>query len=130
MTVVPELRNAYLEDFGLMAVKGPASVLVLVDIETGRQYLGESLLGVQLRAPGGGPLPQPSIAPSVAPSPVPNITPVITPTLEPGGLWQLPEDDPKPGLLSSPFIYLTVGMFLFAWLGYAVVAIARRLRLR
>jgi hypothetical protein len=124
--VVPELRNAYLEDFGLMAVTGPAEVLVLVDIGTGRQYLGEGLLGVQLRAPGGGPLPKPS----VAPSPAGTITPVISPASEPGGLWQLPNEDPKPGLLSSPFVYLVAGMFLFAWVGYAVVAVTRRFRLR
>jgi len=36
MEVVPEVRNAYLKDLGLLAVKGPAGVLVLVDIETGR----------------------------------------------------------------------------------------------
>jgi len=36
MEVVPELRNAHVKVLGLLAVKGPAGVLVLVDIETGR----------------------------------------------------------------------------------------------
>jgi hypothetical protein len=66
MSVVPELRNAYLEDLGLMAVDNGSGVLVLVDIETGRQYIGQGMLGAQLRAPGRGPIPSPSISPEGA----------------------------------------------------------------
>jgi hypothetical protein len=42
---VPELRNTYHKDLGLMAVDDGNGVLVLVDIETGRQYIGQGLLG-------------------------------------------------------------------------------------
>jgi hypothetical protein len=59
MSVVPELRNAYLKDLGLMAVDNGSGVLVLVDIETGRQYIGHGLLGAQLRAPVGDPSHRP-----------------------------------------------------------------------
>jgi len=141
MSVVPELRNAYLEDLGLMAVEEPIGVLVLIDIETGRRYLGEGLLGTQLRAPGGGPLPSPSVVPgadetmsSLPPSPTPdpggNATGPVSLPSEPGGLWQLPREDSERPLLSSPFIYLGAGLFLLAWVGYAVLAIARRFRPR
>jgi len=140
MFVVPELRNAYLEDLGLMAVEEPMGVLVLVDIETGRRYLGEGLLGAQLRAPGGDPLPSPSVAPDgtitslTSPDPAPgrdgNATGVVALPTGPGGLWELPREDSKRPLLSSPFIYLGAGLFLLAWVGYAVLAIARRFRPR
>lgn len=142
MSVVPELRNAYLEDLGLVAVEGPAGILVLVDIETGRQYLGEDLLGAQLRTPGGGPLPSPSAPPDpggtitslIPPSPAPaqdgNVGGVTSRPSEPGGLWELPPEDSKRPLFSSPFIYLGAGLFLMAWVGYAVLAIARRLHPR
>jgi hypothetical protein len=66
MSVVPEFRNAYLKDLGLMAVDNGNGVLVLVDIKTGRQYIGQGMLGAQLRAPGGGPIPSPSISPEEA----------------------------------------------------------------
>lgn len=54
MSVVPELRNAYLKDLGLMAVDNGSGILVLVDIETGRQYIGQGMLGAQLRGPRWG----------------------------------------------------------------------------
>lgn len=132
MDVAPSLRNAYLADFGLMAVKGPVGVLVLVDIETGRQYVGQGRLGTQLRAPGGGPLPEPSIAPQ------PEVAAGIAAATGPGlnfninqrpGLGLAPatgESDSR-GLL-TPGIYLVAALFLVAWGGYAAVALVRRLR--
>ncbi len=39
---------------------------VLVDIETGRQYIAQGILGVQLWALDGGPIPSPSISPEEA----------------------------------------------------------------
>ena len=68
MSVVPELRNAYLKDLGLMAVDDGNGVLVLVDIENGRQYIGQGLLGTRLRTPGAGPIPSPSISRNRRPS--------------------------------------------------------------
>ena len=134
MSAALPLRNAYLEDLGLMAVKGPAGVLVLVDLETGRQYIGQGRSGAQLRAPGCWPLPSPSISPEEAaaqmwaeaelsaeqlaaesPSPGAEIPPL-------GGRWEAPADGRIGGL------YVVAALFLLAWLGYAAVAVGRRLR--
>lgn len=133
MSVVPQLRNAYLKDFGLRAVKGSAGVLVLVDIETGRQYIGHDLLGAQLRAPGGGPLPSPSISPEEAAAQMwadaEANTMGASPSPEPGGLWKV-QDHPDNGWLSSPGLYVGVGLFLVAWVGWGALALGRRLRPR
>ena len=132
MSVVPQLRNAYLKDLGLMAVNGSGGVLVLVDIETGRQYIGHGLLGVQLRAPGGGPLPSPSISPEEAAAQMwaqAEAHAAASPTPEPGGLWKV-QDHPDRSWLSSPGLYVGVALFLLAWMGWGAVAVGRRLRLR
>jgi hypothetical protein len=132
MSVVPQLRNAYLKDLGLMAVKGATGILVLVDIETGRQYIDDDLMGEQLRAPGGGPLPSPSISPEEAAAQMwaqAEAHPVATPSPEPGGLWKV-QDHPDRGLLSSPGLYVGAALFLLAWVGWGAVAIGRRLRPR
>jgi hypothetical protein len=133
MSVVPQLRNAYLKDLGLMAVKGSAGVLVLVDIETGQQYIGQGLLGAQLRAPGGGPLPSPSITPEEAAAQMWADAEAnragASPSPEPGGLWKV-QDHPDKGWLSSPGLYVGVALFLMAWLGWGAVAVGRRLRPR
>ncbi len=124
MSLMPELRNAYLEDLGLMAVEAPTGVLVLVDIETGRQYVGNGHLGAQLRAPGGGPLPLPSMSPGQADVVAEAST---TPSPPLGGLWQVPADRPERGLV-TPGLYVGAGLFLIAWAAYAVIAVVRRLR--
>jgi len=132
MSVVPQLRNAYLKDLGLMAVKGSAGVLVLVDLETGRQYIGHGLLGAQLRAPGGGPLPSPSISPEEAAAQMwanANGQAAATPSPQPGGLWKV-QDHPEKGLLYSPGLYVGAVLFLVAWVGWGAVALGRRLRPR
>ena len=128
MSVVPELRNAYLKDLGLMAVDNGSGVLVLVDIETGRQYIGQGMLGAQLRAPGGGPIPSPSISPEEAAAQMWADAARTAATLgpAPGGLWELP----KQGGLISPGLYVAAALFLFAWVGFAAVAVRRRLRAR
>jgi hypothetical protein len=132
MSVVPQLRNAYLKDLGLMAVKGSAGVLVLVDIETGLQYIGHGLLGTQLRAPGGGPLPSPSISPEEAAAQMwaqADAHAAATPSPEPGGLWKI-QDHPDRDLLSAPGLYVGAALFLLAWVGWGAVALGRRLRPR
>jgi len=64
---------------------------VLVDIETGRQYI-EGMLGAQVRAPGGGPIPSPSISPEEAAAQMWTEAARAAPTTSPapGGLWELP----------------------------------------
>lgn len=137
MEVAPPLRNAYLSDFGLMAVKGPVGALVLVDIETGRQYVGQGRLGTQLRAPGGGPLPEPTVPePSIEPQPA--VAAGIAAATGPGLNFSTNQ---RPGLglapatgrsnsrgLLTPGVYLVAALFLVAWGGYAVVALMRRRR--
>ena len=70
-----------------MAVDDGSGVLVLVDIETGRQYIGQGMLGAQLRAPGGGPIPSPSISPEEAAAQMwaDAARTAATPSLAPGG---------------------------------------------
>lgn len=63
---VPELRNGYLGDLGHMVAMGPNGVEVLVDIETGRQVVGQGHLGRPITAPGGGPLEAPAVSPDEA----------------------------------------------------------------
>ncbi len=137
--VAPALRNAYLADFGLMAVNGPNDVLVLVDIETGKQYIGQGHLGTQLRAPGGGPLPEPVLpepiidtqiqaeaqgAVAAATGPGFNFTSNGSP-----GLGLAPATgESNDHVLLTPGIYLVGLMFVLAWGGYAVVAVIRRIR--
>jgi hypothetical protein len=130
MEAVPALRNVYLKDLGLRAVKGPTGVLVLVDIQTGRQVLGHGMLGALVRAPGGGPLPSPAISPEDPADASRADISAVPPTPDPlPGPWKIPgKNDPNRGLLSSPFVLLGPGLFLFAWSGYALVALKRRLR--
>jgi hypothetical protein len=45
-----------------------------------------------------------------------------TPSPAPGGLWELPE---QRGLI-SPGLYVAAALFLFAWVGFAAVAVGRR----
>ena len=52
-----ELRNAYLADLGHMIAIRSDGAEVLVDVGTGRQIISRDLLGMPIRAPGGGPLP-------------------------------------------------------------------------
>ncbi len=131
MSVVPPLRNAYLKDLGLMAVDSGNGVLVLVDIKTGRQYIGHGLLGTQLRAPGGGPIPPPSISPEEAAAQMwaeaARVAEAANPT--PGGLWKLPNEDHSHALM-TPGLLVTAALFLFAWVGFAALSVGRRLRTR
>ncbi len=129
MSVVPPLRNAYLEDLGLMAVDSGNGVLVLVDIKTGRQYLGHGLLGTQLRAPGGGPIPSPSISPEEAAAQMwaEAARAAAAASPPPGGLWKLPHEDHSHGLM-TPGLLVTAVLFLFAWVGFAALWVGRRLR--
>ena len=45
-----------------------------------------------------------------------------TPSPAPGGLWELPD---QRGLI-SPGLYVAAALFLFAWVGFAAVALGRR----
>jgi hypothetical protein len=129
MSVVPPLRNAYLKDLGLMAVDNGNGVLVLVDIQTGRQYIGHGLLGGQLRAPGGGPIPSPSISPEEAAAQMwETARAAAAASPAPGGLWKLPGDHGH-GLM-TPGLLVTAALFLLAWVGFAVLSVSRRLRAR
>jgi hypothetical protein len=135
----PELRNAYLADLGHMIAARPDGVEVLVDVATGRQIVSRYRLGIPIRAPGGGPLPVPSISPEEAAA----------------QMWEdvgLDPDDPEaralaappanglprntdPGAsggdgdgLLSPGLFLVAGAFLVSWLGFAAVMVLRRVR--
>lgn len=140
MGAVPELRNAYLKDLGLMAVKGPAGVLVLVDIETGRQVIGQGRLGTQLRAPGGGPLPKPAVSPEEAAAQMWAQAAAVSGPRGPGFNFST-DDRPGFGLapaigeshgrgLLTPGVYLVGLSFVIAWGGYAVASVIRRMRVR
>jgi hypothetical protein len=119
------IRNGYLRDVGHMAVQLPSGGLVLVDVASGRQVLGQGRLGALLRAPGGGPLPSstpPTFERPAAPSPSP------VPQPRGGGL----EVTTREGAWSrlAPGIALVIGLFAVAWIGSALVAVGRRARRR
>jgi hypothetical protein len=138
--VFPELRNAYLRDIGLTAVEDQRGVLILVDIETGRQYFDGETLGGQVLAPGGKPLPIPSISPEEAaaqmwenagidpddPNPIENLA-AGRPQGPTGPGFNFDTDDPSQGLF-TPGVYLVLAAFLIAWMGYGVVTAVRRFR--
>jgi hypothetical protein len=135
-----ELRNAYLADLGDMIAVRSDGLEVLVDIETGRQIIGRDLLGVPIRAPGGAPLPTPSISPEDAaaqmwedagidpndldPNPIAAASPPGAPT---GRGLNAQTISANQGLL-TPGVYLVGAAFLASWLGFAAVMMARRLR--
>lgn len=133
----PELRNAYLADLGRMVAVRSDGVEVLVDIETGRQVTGRDSLGTAVRAPGGGPLPTPSISPEeeaarmweavgIDPDdPLQDEAP--QPGAGPGGPGFDFNTDEAPGWLDGPGAYLILAAFMIAWLGYAAVFLLRRL---
>jgi hypothetical protein len=136
----PELRNPYLADLGRMIATRPDGMEVLVDLETGRQVISRSELGIPLRAPGGGPLPTPSISPEEAAAQMwedagidpddPNpgqIEAAGRPEAPTGPGFNFETEEPPQGLL-TPGLYLVLGAFLIAWMGYALVAAARRFR--
>jgi hypothetical protein len=119
------IRNGYLRDVGHMAVQLPGGGLVLVDVATGRQVLGQGRLGALLRAPGGGPLPSPT-SPAFEPLAAPTPSAVPQP---PGGGLEVTE---RPAAWSrlELGIALVMGLFAVAWIGYASVAVGRRSRRR
>jgi hypothetical protein len=138
----PELRNAYLGDLGRMIAVRPDGAEVLVDLDTGLQVIGQDKLGIPIRAPGGAPLPTPSISPEEAaanmwedvgvdpgdpdPGQVSAADQQGKPT-GPGFNFDLEPEKPSQGLL-TPGLYLVAGGFLIAWLGFATVIAARRFR--
>jgi hypothetical protein len=124
MSIGLQIRNAYLKDLGKIAVVRPDGVLVLVDLETGRQILGKGMLGVPLTAPGGGPLPSPSPV-GIAPSPAPGSMTLSPPR---GGVPALPP--PTDGIPLLAGAVLIGGLLAIAWAGYAVVALGRGVRSR
>ncbi len=116
-----DIRNAYLQDLGHMAVLTDDGRLVLIDIETGREVRGHGMLGGLIRAPGGGPLASPSALPSPMTSPVPDELRQppgggIDVTVLEGDWTQI-----KIGLL------LVVGLFGIAWIGFGLILVGRRL---
>jgi len=136
----PELRNAYLADLDLMIAVRPDGLEVLVDLETGRQVIGQDRLGMPITAPGGGPLPTPSISPEEAAAqmweeagidpddPNPSQTEAAgRPEAPTGPGFNFETDEPSQGLL-TPAVYLVFGAFLAAWVGYVVVVAGRRFR--
>lgn len=143
MLEYPELRNPYLADLGHMIAVRPDGVEVLVDIETGRQVLDEDTLGGQVTAPGGGPLPTPSISPDEAAAQMwedagidPN-----DPNPNPGEIRELAgrnvptgpgsfglRDEHPPQTLFTPAVYIILGAFALTWVGYAVVMLLKRVR--
>jgi hypothetical protein len=138
----PRFRNAYLADIGHMIAVRPDGAEVLVDIATGRQVIARDTLGIPIRAPGGAPLPIPSISPQETagqmweaagidpndPNPGQDTSAerAAGPT-GPGFDFELESDEPSSGLL-TPGLYLVVGAFLISWFGYAAVATIRRFR--
>ncbi|HEX9123777.1 MAG TPA: hypothetical protein VF984_10575 [Actinomycetota bacterium] len=148
MDAIPPLRNAYLKDLGLMAVDNGNGILVLVDLKTGKQYMGHGRLGAQLRAPGGGPLPVPDISPEEAAAqmwaqaelaggtvPVgsdtipsgPGLNFTVQPTQGPLRPALATGDEPHHGLL-SPGLLVMAAFFGLAWVGFAVKMVVQRLR--
>ncbi len=133
MLAVPKLRNAYLGDLGLMAVEGPTGIMVLLDLETGRQYLGQGLLGAQLRGPGGGPLPEPEVSPHDGTADMgeraedPAAVEIQRVPSGPG--LNVSSKEPQRGLITQG-LYLVIALFALAWAGFVVKAIARRIHSR
>lgn len=136
----PELRNPYLADIGRMIATRPDGMEVLVDLETGRQVISRGQLGIPLRAPGGGPLPTPSISPEDAAAQMWEEAGVDPDDPDPGRAvaaerpqgpsgpgFNFETDEPSQGLL-TPGVYLVLGAFLIAWVGYGAVVIARHVR--
>lgn len=138
----PELRNAYLGDLGRMIAVRPDGAEVLVDLETGLQVIGQDKLGIPIRAPGGAPLPSPSISPEEAAASMWEDVGVNPDDPDPGQVsaadgqggptgpgfnFDFEPDQPSQGLL-TPGLFLVAGAFLVAWVGYAAVVVARRLR--
>lgn len=123
MSLDLEIRNGYLEDLGEMAVVRGDGALVLVDLETGRQVIGQGKLGVPLRAPGGGPLPSPAPPPAVPPSPVSTPSDVPQP---PGGVNVTVSQSDWSHLM--PGIVVVGTLFVIAWAGYGLIAIGRWFR--
>lgn len=133
----PELRNAYLADVGLLiAVRADGSE-VMVDLETGRQFLDEGALGGVITAPGGAPLPSPSMSPEEVAAqmweeaginpgdPEPIVAADGEPlALPPGPGLNVQTDEPRELWIPGALLY--VGALLLAWIGYAAVAIVRR----
>lgn len=126
---LPDLRNAYLEDLGHMIAVRPDGVEVLVDIETGRQIIGQGKLGMPVAAPGGGPLPKPEISPEEAAAAMwaqAGVDPLQTSgQVPPGPGLDFSTDEPHRGLM-TPGIYLVAALFALAWAGFAVKMIVRR----
>lgn len=140
MLEYPELRNPYLADIGRMIATRPDGIEVLVDLETGRQVISRGQLGIPLRAPGGGPLPTPSISPEEVAAQMWDEAGIDPDDPNPGGIeaagrpegpsgpgFNFEIDEPSQGLL-TPGIYLVLGAFLIAWTGYVVVTAVRRFR--
>lgn len=132
---LPQLRNEYLSDLGHMVVVRGDGVEVLVDVETGRQVIGQGKLGIQITAPGGGPLPEPS------PEEAATTVAAAGPAVQRAGGNPLAGDppqvdalvldrgsEPEGDRLLSPGVYVLALLFAIPWLGYAVIAAARRLR--
>ncbi len=125
MAINLHIRNGYLRDLGHMAVQLPSGTLVLLDVATGRQVLGQGRLGALLRAPGGGPLPSPN-SPTFEPLAAPSPSAVPQP---PGGGLEVTGPEAAWSRLALG-IALVTGLFAVAWIGYALVAVGRRARRR
>lgn len=136
----PELRNAYLSDLGHMIALRSDGVEVLVDIETGSQIIGRDLLGIPVRAPGGAPLPTPSITPEDAAAqmwdaagidphdPSPGAVAAASPLDAPRRVGSsLAREGSNPGLF-RPGVYFIAAAFVASWLGFAALMLIRRLR--
>ena len=134
-----ELRNAYLADLGHMIAVRSDGIEVLVDVETGLQIISHDLLGIPIRAPGGAPLPTPSISPEDAAAQMWEDVGADPKALDPGPAAASPPGAPTgpglnaqtnsadPGLL-TPGVYLVAAAFLVSWLGFGAVMVTRRLR--
>jgi hypothetical protein len=132
----PELRNEYLHDLGLMVATRPDGVEVLVDLETGRQVIGQGKLGMQVTAPGGGPLPEPEVSPEEAAAAMWAAADAVPRELPPPGGRPF-EAVSRPGGgtgagggLPLAAVYLFAGTLAGAWLGYGGIWLARRFRSR
>lgn len=132
----PELRNEYLRDLGLMVATRPDGVEVLVDLETGRQVIGQGKVGMQVTAPGGGPLPEPEVSPEEAAAAMWAEAGVVPQELPPPGgrpfeAVSRPEGGTGAGE-GRPLaaVYLFAGTLAAAWLGYGGIWLARRFRSR